>query len=210
MPFDRGDSSAVSLQLQLQVRFAGVIREPINGWEEGAFRGMVVGVYLGGSGLLLKPISGLLELLSRSISGAGEAVRAIGDEVTREPKTRIRSPRQFMPTGIATGRISSPSRPTALLPFMKTLHGIIVERKFENRTSCPAGELYSASWKQNLMARLRKGRFTSDELLDYLQNKDNKALLFTNKHLIYINLAKQRVRWSFSIEHLTSVTTSGE
>lgn len=60
-----------------------------------------------------------------------------------------------------------------------------------------------------MMARLRKGRFADDEILDYLQNKDNKALLFTNRHLIYINLKHSKVRWSFSIDNLTSVSTSG-
>ena len=60
-----------------------------------------------------------------------------------------------------------------------------------------------------MMARLRKGRFAEDEILDYLQNKDNKALLFTNRHLIYINLKHQKVRWSFSLDNLTSVSTSG-
>ena len=72
------------------------------------------------------------------------------------------------------------------------------------------GELYNVSWKQSMMARLRKGRFAEDEILDYLQNKDNKALLFTNRHLIYINLKRQQVRWSFSLDNLTSVSTSGE
>lgn len=66
-------------------------------------RGVLVGVYLGGSGLVLKPVSGLLEFVSRSIGGVGEAIRAFGDEVTRVPKTRIRSPRQFMSVGLATG-----------------------------------------------------------------------------------------------------------
>ena len=81
----------------------GVLREPISGWEDGGPRGLVVGIYMGGSGFVLKPISGLLEFLSRSIGGAGEAIRAFGNEVTRVPKTRIRSPRQFMATGLATG-----------------------------------------------------------------------------------------------------------
>lgn len=59
------------------------------------------------------------------------------------------------------------------------------------------------------MARLRKGRFADDEILDYLQNKDNKALIFTNRHLIYISTKRQEVRWSFSLDNLSSVSTSG-
>lgn len=61
-----------------------------------------------------------------------------------------------------------------------------------------------------MMARLRKGRFANDEILDYLQNKDNKALIFTNRHLIYISLKRQQVRWSFSLDNLTSISTSGQ
>lgn len=80
-----------------------MLREPISGWEDDGMRGVLVGVYMGGSGLILKPVSGLLEFFSRSISGVGEVIRAFGDEVTRVPKTRIRSPRQFMSTGLATG-----------------------------------------------------------------------------------------------------------
>ena len=60
------------------------------------------------------------------------------------------------------------------------------------------------------MARLRKGRFANDEILDYLQNKDNKALVFTNHHLIYISIKRQEVRWSFSLDNLSSVSTSGK
>lgn len=83
--------------------FSGVLREPINGWEDGGSRGVLLGVYMGASGLILKPTSGLLEFLSRSIGGVGEAIRAFGEEVTRVPKTRIRSPRQFMATGLPSG-----------------------------------------------------------------------------------------------------------
>ena len=67
---------------------------------------------MGGTGLVLKPVSGLLEFVSRSVGGAGEIIRAFGNEVTRVPKTRIRSPRQFMSTGLATGRLSSVLSPS--------------------------------------------------------------------------------------------------
>lgn len=70
--------------------------------------------------------------------------------------------------------------------------------------------MYNVGWKQGMMARLRKGRFAEDEILDYLQNKDTKALIFTNRHLIYISLKRQEVRWSFSLDNLTSVSTSGD
>ena len=69
-----------------------------------------------------------------------------------------------------------------------------------------AGEVYNLGWKQGMMTRLRKGQFANDEILDYLQNKDNKALIFTNRHLIYISLKRQTVRWSFSLDNLSSVS----
>lgn len=60
-----------------------------------------------------------------------------------------------------------------------------------------------------MLARLEKGRYSGDSVLDYLQNKDNKALIFTDRHLIYIDLKRQSVRWAFSLVHLFSVSTSG-
>ena len=88
--------------------FTGVLREPINACVEGGTKGILVGVYMGSTGLILKPVSGLLEFLSRSIGGLGEAIRAFGEEVTRVPKTRIRSPQQFLATGLPTGKHTIP------------------------------------------------------------------------------------------------------
>jgi len=90
---------------------SGVLREPISGWEDGGSRGLLVGVYMGSSGLILKPVSGFLEFISRSVGGLGEAIRAFGDEVTRVPKTRIRSPRQYVSAGLATGKLFTPPLP---------------------------------------------------------------------------------------------------
>lgn len=66
------------------------------------------------------------------------------------------------------------------------------------------------AYKQSMMTRLRKGKFAEDEIQDYLQNKENKALIFTNKHLIYVSIERQEVRWSFSLENLSSVSTTGK
>lgn len=60
-----------------------------------------------------------------------------------------------------------------------------------------------------MLARLEKGRYAGDSVLDYLQNKDNKALILTDRRLIYIDLKRQSVRWAFSLVHLFSVSTSG-
>ena len=75
-----------------------MVREPLSGWQDDGLRGFALGVWMGGSGALLKPISGVLELCSKGLSGVGIAIRAWGDEVVRVPRTRIRSPRQFAST----------------------------------------------------------------------------------------------------------------
>ena len=63
--------------------------------------------------------------------------------------------------------------------------------------------------KQSLMSRLGNGKFAGDTIQDYLQNKENKALIFTDKHLIYISVDRQEIRWSFSLINLVSVSTTG-
>ncbi len=60
-----------------------------------------------------------------------------------------------------------------------------------------------------MLTRLQKGRYSGDTVLDYLQNKDNKALIFTDRHVLYIDLKRQSVRWAFSLVHLFSVSSSG-
>ena len=70
-----------------------------------------------------------------------------------------------------------------------------------------------AKWNNTLM-RMRAARpshlAAAEVVVDVLQNKDNKALVFTDQRLVYINLQRQRARWSFSLEHLTHVTEHGE
>ena len=64
-------------------------------------------------------------------------------------------------------------------------------------------------WK-NSLAHLDGGRYANDTVVDYLQNKDSKALVFTDKTLVYINLKRHRLRWAFPVAHLSSVTTHGQ
>lgn len=66
-----------------------------------------------------------------------------------------------------------------------------------------------ARWQQAL-SRLRSGQYAADNVVDYLQNKEHKVLLFTDKRLIYININRQQLRWSFAISNLTAVSASGE
>ena len=73
-----------------------------------------------------------------------------------------------------------------------------------------AGDVRNFSRWTNTLSHLDRGRYAADTVLDYLQNKDNKALVFTDKHLVYLNLKRQRLRWAFPVAHLSSVTTHGQ
>ncbi len=74
---------------------AGVVRDPLVGYQAGGAAGLALGVIIGGTGLVLKPSSGLLECISKGVNGLGMGILAWGDEVVRIPRTRIRSPRHF-------------------------------------------------------------------------------------------------------------------
>lgn len=63
-------------------------------------------------------------------------------------------------------------------------------------------------WRATI-ARLQQGRYAGEPVLDFLQNKDRKALVITTSHIIYLNTHQQRIRWAFSIGNLSSVTASG-
>ena len=65
-----------------------------------------MGIVIGGTGLVLKPTSGLLECISKAVNGMGMGIMAWGDEVVRIPRTRIRSPRHYgMFTADPTGQL---------------------------------------------------------------------------------------------------------
>lgn len=76
-------------------------------------------------------------------------------------------------------------------------------------SSASAGDVRNFSRWKNTLAHMDKGRYAADTVLDYLQNKDNKALVFTDKHLVYLNLKRQRLRWALPVADLSSVTTHG-
>ena len=75
--------------------YVGVVRDPLVGYQAGGAAGLALGVVIGGTGLVLKPTSGLLECISKGVNGLGMGILAWGDEVVRIPRTRIRSPRHF-------------------------------------------------------------------------------------------------------------------
>ncbi len=72
------------------------------------------------------------------------------------------------------------------------------------------GEVRNFSRWKNSLVHLDKGRYAGDTVLDYLQNKDTKALVFTDKHLVYLNLKRQCLRWAIPVAELSTVTTHGQ
>ena len=64
--------------------------------QDDTLRGLLHGIYVGVSGILLKPLSGSLSLLSELCMGASGRIRTWGEEFHRGPPiTRARPPRQF-------------------------------------------------------------------------------------------------------------------
>ena len=89
---------------------AGVIREPVTGWQDDGIVGLLLGLVMGTSGVLLKPTSGILAFTAKTLGGLGAGIRQWGDDMVRAPRTRIRSPRQFAAlTGDPTGHGGVPA-----------------------------------------------------------------------------------------------------
>lgn len=64
--------------------------------QDDTLRGLLYGIYVGVSGILLKPFSGAFSLLSELCIGASGKIRAWGEDAhTGPPVTRARPPRQF-------------------------------------------------------------------------------------------------------------------
>lgn len=105
---------------------AGIVREPMVGYQDDGILGGLLGVYIGGTGVILKPASGLLKLFSSTATGVGSGIRQLGDEVVRVPHTRIRNPRSF---GIESG-----GAPQAVECFHLQLTAMYVSPAQESRT----------------------------------------------------------------------------
>ena len=59
-------------------------------------RGLLHGLYIGVSGMLLKPMSGCFSLLSELCTGASGKIKAWGEDTHKRPPIgRTRPPRQF-------------------------------------------------------------------------------------------------------------------
>lgn len=52
-----------------------------------------------------------------------------------------------------------------------------------------------ARWTE-VVQRVRGGRYRKEVAVDLLQNKPNKAVIFTNNRIVYLNLRKRLVRWT--------------
>jgi vacuolar protein sorting-associated protein 13A/C len=70
----------------------GLVKRPYIEAKRHGFRGFLVGVYSGTSGLILKPISGGLDLLSKTAEGIKNTVKIFEAQVFND---RIRLPRTF-------------------------------------------------------------------------------------------------------------------
>jgi hypothetical protein len=73
-----------------------------------------------------------------------------------------------------------------------------------------AGAAGALGQQRALLTRLEHGRYAADRVVDYLQNKPGKALLLTERHVIYVNLRRGACRWAFSLANLFSVSTQGK
>ena len=64
--------------------------------QDDSLRGLLHGIYIGVSGVLLKPMSGCFGLLSELCIGASGKIKGWGEDPhNRPPAMRIRPPRQF-------------------------------------------------------------------------------------------------------------------
>ena len=64
--------------------------------QDDSLRGLLHGIYIGVSGILLKPMSGCYSLVSELCTGASGKIKAWGEDSHRRPPIgRIRPPRQF-------------------------------------------------------------------------------------------------------------------
>ena len=202
--------------------------------QDDTLRGLLHGIYVGVSGILLKPLSGSLSLLSELCMGASGRIRTWGEEFHRgPPSTRKRPPRQFSALttdmrGASAVSSSEKLKSVSCQPVCCHL-GVSHENgstKVEHitceRIGCASLQhlpqvpregihLHAGDSLQHrqTLERLRKGRYSGNVIMDYLENKATKAVYITQQHVIYVSLDRHAVRWALSLRHLFSVTTAG-
>ena len=200
--------------------------------QDDTLRGLLHGIYVGVSGILLKPLSGSLSLLSELCMGASGRIRTWGEESHRgPPSTRKRPPRQFSAlTTDMRGASAAPSSEDVQNPVSLCAASLAHHKDMAPpRLDIVLGRLHCASllhlWQVPLkgrhlhagdslqhrqtLERLRKGRYSGNAIMDYLENKATKAVYITQQHVIYVSLDRHAVRWALSLRHLFSVTTAG-
>ena len=202
--------------------------------QDDTLRGLLHGIYVGVSGILLKPLSGSLSLLSELCMGASGRIRTWGEELHRgPPSTRVRPPRQFSAlTTDMRGASAAPSSEDVQTVSCQPVHCHLgvpqddgstkVEHTTQERIDCASlqqlpqvplkgGQMHAGDSLQHrqTLERLRKGRYIGNAIMDYLENKATKAVYITQQHVIYVSLDRHAVRWALSLRHLFSVTTAG-
>jgi vacuolar protein sorting-associated protein 13A/C len=72
----------------------GVVREPAKGYQKAGVKGLVGGVATGTAGLVIKPISGVMDVVTKTSHGINNATKT-KEELERSWDARIRPPRPF-------------------------------------------------------------------------------------------------------------------
>jgi len=158
---------------------AGLVKAPIAGAEKKGVKGFAKGVVTGVMGVAFKPVTGVLEFTSKTVAGMAASVQHIG------PKRG----------GLAgdTHEMARVKAPSAGLGGAAGLRG--------NVELCQR-------WTA-VIKRLRQGRYADERVVDFLQNKPNKAVLLTNVRVVYLNLKKRVVRWTARYSQILKVDLFG-
>ena len=86
------------------------------------------------------------------------------------------------------GRPGAPESVSELSRARNPRVGMVGAHLGSNETLC-------AKWTE-VVRRVRAGRYRTEHVVDFLQNKPNKAVLLTNDRVVYLNLKKRQVRWT--------------
>ena len=85
--------------------------------QDDSLRGLLHGIYIGVSGILLKPMSGCFSLVSELCTGASGKIKAWGEDSHRRPPIgRIRPPRQFSALSADMGGLDPRAWPLPSMP----------------------------------------------------------------------------------------------
>ena len=145
---------------------AGLVKAPLVGAEKAGTVGFARGLATGVLGIAFKPVSGVLEFTSKAVAGVAASVQRLG----------------------VRGRPGAPESVSELSRARNPRVGMVGAHLGSNETLC-------AKWTE-VVRRVRAGRYRTEHVVDFLQNKPNKAVLLTNDRVVYLNLKKRQVRWT--------------